>query len=167
MEAANAAPQALRLCQMVGFASASSIICMHYSKTPTNICRFTAAARNVSIAIVNEELWQAVVWIIRCMPLAIYLGHPGAVATDWSATVLCNFNWEQCWLDHDSTSEPSFQHFVCWSELQLRKSMCSWVLCYFDHATHAQTVKIINDARVCHDTTQSLSTLLQLCCSLK
>ena len=123
MEAANAAPQALRLCQMVGFASASSVICMHYSKTPANIYRLTAAAmaRNVSIAVVKEELWHTVVWKVCCMPLAIYRGHCGAVATKWSATVLCNLHWGQCWLDHDSTSEPSFQRFVCWTESIIRK----------------------------------------------
>ena len=101
VEAANAAPQALRLCQMVGFTWAIISVSMHYHADLVTFCLTCSAVQiHAGIYTLKSTLWQCVAWTTCSVYLSWHNQIRQELAPGCCAIALCNCHSNICWSMH-------------------------------------------------------------------
>jgi len=174
VEAANAAPQALRLCQMVGSTWATTFVSMHHH---ADLVRFCSAVHvHAGIYALKRTLWQCAAWTTCSVHLSWHSKIRQELAPGCCAIAPCNCHSNVCGSMQYTLEQTRIQNSLVAVSLDLLKA--ADFQCKFDIAAFAKTMPLCSSHPKFSTSSSNLSciilqlqllidTLLLLCCSLK
>ncbi len=177
VEAANAAPQALRLCQMVGSTWATLFVSVHHHADLVSFCLTCSAVQtHAGIYTLKRTFWQCVAWTTCSVHLSWHNKICQDLAPGCCAIALCNCHSNICWFMQYTFEQARIQCSFVAMSLDMLKAAGSE--CKFDIAAFARKLPSCSSHPKYGTSSTNLScmimqlqllidSLLLLCCSLK
>ncbi len=178
VEAANAAPQALRLCQMVGSTWPTLFVSMHHYADLVKLCLTCSAVQiHAGVYTMKRTLWQCFAWTTCSVHLSWHNKICQELALQYCAIALCNCHSNIiCWSVQYILEQTRIQSSLVAMSLDMLKA--ADFECKFDIAAFARKLPLC-PSHPNHGTSSTnlscmilqlqllIDTLLLLCCSLK
>jgi hypothetical protein len=149
VEAANAAPQALRLCQMVGSTWATLFVSMHHHADLVKFCLTCSAMQiHAGVYTMKRTLWQCVAWTTCSVHLSWDNKICEELASGCCAIALCNCHSNICWSMPYTSGQTRIQSsFVAIALDMLRAADFE---CKFNIAASQKTVTVFLTSEMWH-----------------
>ena len=141
VEAANAAPQALRLCQMVGSTWATIFVSMHHHAHLVNFCLTSPAVQiHAGSYTPKRTLWQCVTWTTCNVHLSWHNKILPELAPGCCAIALCKCHSNICWSMQYTIQQSRIQQSLIAMSLDILKA--ADFECKFDIAAFARKIPL-------------------------
>lgn len=123
VEAANAAPQALRLCQMVGFTWPILFVSMHHHADLDKLCFICSAVQiHAGIYTLKRTFWQCAAWTMCSIHLPWHNKICQELAPECCVIALCNCHSSICWFMQYTLDQTRIQSSFVAMSLDMLKA---------------------------------------------